>query len=203
MSLSLQLPLPLFLPLLLLFQINWIKCLIGKAHNRCLITVDGTDFRIQEPFPFSREWFSQKFTGAGVRYGVVMCIQTGEIVWFNGPFPCGLMTDIRIFRLKLKGLLLPGEKVMADKGYKGDPKTCTPFEAKNNNHKKVMCRARARHETVNGRFKTWGCLKQVWRHGRSKHVLAFNAVATITQLEIENGRPPFQVDGYEDSAFVH
>ena len=94
MSLSLQLP--LFLPLLLLFQIKWTKCLIGKAHNRCLITVDGTDFHIQEPFPFSREWFLQKFTGAGVRYGVVVCIQTGEIVWFNDPFPCSLMPDIRI-----------------------------------------------------------------------------------------------------------
>jgi len=185
-----------------LLQIIWKNRLVGDASNRCLVTVDGTDFRIQEPSPFNRKWYSSKFNGPGVRYEVGICIQSGDIVWIHGPFPCGLMPDIRIFRIKLKDLLLPGEQVIADKGYRGDPKTCTPFEAKNECHKKAMSRARARHETINGRFKRWGCLKQVWRHNRTKHYLVFKAVATITQLEMENGRPPFQVTTYEDPAFI-
>jgi len=173
----------------------------------CLITVDGTDFLIQEPFPFvketSKKWFSHKFKGPGLRYEVGICIASGDIVWFNGPFPCGEMPDLKIFRIKLKTILLPGEKVMADAGYKGDPKTCTPQDGRDSRHRKAMSRARARHETVNRRFKTWSCLKQVWRHDRSKHHLAFRAVATICQLEIENGRAPFQVTTYEDPAFCH
>lgn len=183
-------------------KIIWKNRLAGDATNRCLVTVDGTDFRIQEPSPFNRKWYSSKFNGPGVRYEVGICIQSGYIVWIHGPFPCGMMPDIRIFRLKLKDSLLPGEQVVADKGYRGDPKTCTPEEAKNEDHKKSMSRSRARHETINGRFKKWGCLKQIWRHDRNKHNLVFKAVATITQLEMENGYPPFQITTYKDPAFI-
>ena len=126
----------------------------------------------------------------------------GDICWINGPFPPGLMPDITIFRLNLKQLLMPGEKVIADKGYRGDTKTCTPFEAKNKIHERAMSLGRARHETVNCRFKTWGALQQVWRHSNIKHALTFRSVATITQLEIQNSRPLFQVSGYEDKALV-
>ena len=97
---------------------------------------------------------------------------------------------------------MPGEMVVCDKGYKGDPKTCTPIEAKNAAHRRAMALGRARHETVNRRFKTWGALQQRWRHSNEKHAITFKAVVTITQLEIENGRPLFQINGYEDKALV-
>lgn len=190
-------------------KIVWQNRLKGSpraVYNLCLVSVDGTDFRIQEPFPFDREinpkWFSQKFKSAGVRYEVGLCIHTGDIVWFSGPFACGMWPDLKIFRRKLKSMLLPREMVVADKGYAGDIKTCTPFEAKNDNHKRFMSRARARHETINGRFKNWSCLAQTWRHDRNKHHIAFKAVATITQLEISNGNLPFQVPHFDDPAFV-
>ena len=53
------------------------KCDSGKD---CLISVDGTDFKIKEPTPFSPMWCSHKFKGAGLHYEVGVCILTGEIV---------------------------------------------------------------------------------------------------------------------------
>jgi hypothetical protein len=47
------------------------------------------------------------------------CIQTGDIVWGNGPFKTGNWHDIMVCRINLKGLLYPGEMVEVDKGYRG------------------------------------------------------------------------------------
>ena len=108
------------------------------------------------------------------------------------------MNDLSIFQIKLKSLLAPFERVVADKGYKGDGRIDTPLDAKDDAHKEAMGRARARHETINGRFKNWGILAQKFRHHRDKHSVAFEAVVAISQIEIENGNRPFGVTDYED-----
>lgn len=120
-----------------------------------------------------RKWYSSKFKSVTFRWEVGTVYKTGDICWFNGPFPAGLMPDIRIFCLNLKLLLLPEEKVIGDKGYRGDPKCCTPYEAKNKSYLQEMSVARARHETVHRRFKSWGTLQQIWRHNRHKHGTIF------------------------------
>ena len=167
-----------------------------------MITVDGTDYRIQEPYPWrsdiNRKFYSHKFKGPGLRYEIGICIKTGHIVWYHGPFPCGAFPDLKIFRLKLKECLLPGEKVIADQGYKGEFRVCTKLNAEDEIHKKSMSVARARHETVNRRLKQWQSLQQIWRHDRSKHEHVFQSVCVLTQIEFENHRPPFQVHSYND-----
>ena len=70
--------------------------LIADPNQRCKITVDGTDFRIQEPIPFNPKWYSHKFKGPGLRYEVAICIKTGCIVWVIGPFPAGEWPDRKI-----------------------------------------------------------------------------------------------------------
>ena len=94
----------------------------------------------------------------------------------------------------------PGEKVIADRGYKGDTKVCTPDDWKNEAHKKAMSQLRARQETVNSRLKNWGCLAQIFRHGRDKHHLVTKAILAIIQISIDNGNPLFQITSYQDSA---
>lgn len=69
-------------------QIKWENRLLGATGDFCLVSVDGTDFRIYERHPFWSGWFSHKFKGPGVRYEVAVCIKTGDVVWINGPFPC-------------------------------------------------------------------------------------------------------------------
>ena len=98
-------------------QIVWENRHRGRSTKTCKVTVDGTDCPIQEPIPFSKKWYSHKFKKAGLRYEVAVNIKTGDIVWINGPFPCGSWNDIKIFRCNLKLLIPPGEMVEADKGW--------------------------------------------------------------------------------------
>lgn len=158
------------------------------------MTVDGTDFRIGEPVPNSSCWYSKKFAAAGLRYELAVCIATGDIVHFNGPFAPKGNPDICIFRYKLRDALDPGEQVLADKGYKGDTKVCTPFDAKSEEHRKAMSHARCRHETVNRRLKQWAALCYKFRHHRSKHQLVFRAVVVLTQLAFDTGDRPWQLN---------
>ena len=85
------------------------------------MSVDDTDFKIQQPQIFDKKWFSHKFKGPGLRYEVALNIQTGDIVWSHGPFPPGAYTDLAIFLQGLAHKLEPGERVEANKGYRGWP----------------------------------------------------------------------------------
>jgi hypothetical protein len=53
-------------------------------------------------------------------YEIGICIQTGDIVWENGPFKCMLWPDLLIYTRDLKQKLRAGEMVEADSGYRGD-----------------------------------------------------------------------------------
>ena len=157
-----------------------------------MVTVDGTDFKIQEPSPFSPMWYSHKFHGLGLRYEVAVSIKGGDIVWVNGPYACGSWPDISIFREKLMKKLLHGEMVEADRGYRGEPtKIRTPIDAATPAEKVMKARARACQETANKRFKQFGILKHVFRHDIRKHKMVFESVAIITQLSIQHGEPLF------------
>jgi hypothetical protein len=62
-------------------------------------------------------------------------------------------------------LLWGGEMVEGDCGYRGEPmKSRLPLECLLESDKRVKDCARARHETVNCRFKQWGCLHETYRH---------------------------------------
>jgi DDE superfamily endonuclease len=168
--------------------------------NVCLVSVDGTDFRIQEPTHFWKGWHSRKFNGPGLRYEVAISICSGDIVWIHGPFPCGHWPDIKIFRHALIYELEEGEKVEADKGYRGEAEhasvpDCNVFLSQVGRRQKAL--ARSRHETVNKRLKQWHCLHDTFRHDLTKHGSIFRAVAVIVQVTIENGEPLFAVD-YND-----
>ena len=181
-------------------QILWENRFKGDVGNDCLVSVDGTDFRIHHSF--SKKWFSHKFKGPGVRCEVALSIIGGDIVWIHGPFPCGYWSDLKIFRNALKFMLGDCERVEADDGHRGEPGKikaasglCTKAE------KKMKAKVRSRHETVNKRFKQWGCLKQAfWRDDEQRHSSVFRAVAVITQLSIEDGEPLFGVK-HDDSKF--
>jgi hypothetical protein len=161
--------------------------------SRCLITLDGTDFRIREPSPFEGKWFSHKFRGPGLRYEVGVCIQTGWVVWVNGPFPCGSYSDLKIARLGIQRQLDAGEMYVADGGYRDGRTFGDTPTGYNNDDQRMKALARARHEVINSRLKQWGVLKQVFRHNLDNHGKIFFAIANVTQLSIETYGPPFEV----------
>ena len=163
--------------------------------SECLLSVDGTDFQIPEPTPFDPIWFSHKFNGAAVRYEVGVCIQTGWICWVAGPFPAGDFPDLEIFRLYLKDYLDQHERVEADMGYQGELACRTPTDFDCNPQWKIMKgKARARHEAINGKFKEFSILGNVFRHNKKVHHLVFHGIASILQSEIMSGRGTFEVD---------
>ena len=161
-----------------------------------LVTVDGTDFRIPEPMPFHRGWYSHKYKRAGVRYEIAVCIATGCIVHTLGPFPCGHWSDISIFRFGLKKMLLPNELVVADKGYRFDHKCLTPIDSTDLPTLHAMSVARARHEGINGMLKKWKILSEMYRHSLHKHKYVFKAIITMTQLKLLDNRGTFQVGNF-------
>jgi hypothetical protein len=186
-------------------KIIWENRYQGDILCDCLVSVDGTHFHVKQPtvFEVAKQFFSYKFKKPALSYEVALCIQTGWIVWINGPFP-GTSHDITIFRSSLLSYLDENERVEADDGYVGEspryvkcPKSFTnPLETR-----KMQQDVRSRQETINARLKDWGCLSQRFRHNLVKHSNCFRSVAVITQLSIESGEELFGVT-YSDSIAV-
>ena len=162
----------------------------------CKVTVDGKDFCTFKQTPFDPIWRSHKFNGPGVRYEMAICIQTGWIVWINGPFPRGI-PDRNISREWLNYELKDGELYLADGGYcDGQQYSMTP-NGLHNLDQYIKKLARACHEAVNGWFKHFGILQQQFHHNVHLHYEVFGAVANIVQLLIMMGHTPFDVE-YRD-----
>lgn len=177
-------------------QIKFVDRFKGDNGSACLMSIDCTDYLVHETAPFCPALFSYKFKHAALRYEIGISIQKGEICWINGPFPPRDWPDITIFRSELKCMLGEEERVEADNGYVGEPtKIDLPREMANDEAQiAVKAVVRARHETINRRFKQWGCMNRVWRHEYSKHGIAFRAIAVLIQLGIFEGDVPFQVE---------
>ena len=173
--------------------------------NDCLLSVDCCDFRIEEPYPFelewSKNWFSHKFDGPGLRYKIALCILTGDVCWINGPFPCGQKNDWTIFKSELLNYLDANERVEADDGYSaGDPEFVKTPSGIHHPEEFKDCRRRVmgRQETINARNKNWGALSKVFRHDMLKHQLVFRAVSVLVQISLNNDNPLYDTSEYTD-----
>lgn len=134
-------------------------------------------------------WYSHKFHGPGLRYEIGLNIQTGDIVWKHGGYPCGSYSDLRLARTAYVLSVDVGEKTLADKGYRDGIFFILPNDTNQTFHKRIM----NRHETVNRRIRQFKILKQSYRHDLKKHPIVFSAVLNLTQLKIQNGEPLFRV----------
>ena len=143
---------------------------------------------------FDPKFCSHKFKSNGLKYEVGVCIQSGNIVWVNGPFRGG-ESDITIARQAVISALDEDEMVEADGGYGGeDFYIKIPKHATTDEQRRIKTITRSRHETANNRLKMFGILRQKYRHGLEKHYMCFRAVAVITQLSIKHGHPLYQVE---------
>ena len=82
-----------------------------------MLSVDCTDFRIA--MGWSKNFYSNKFKKSGLRYEVGLCIKTGDICWWSGPYAPEIWNDGSIFKNGLVTHLKPGERVETDRGYRG------------------------------------------------------------------------------------
>ena len=171
----------------LLPQIDWDnRFLPGNGlRRRCevFVTVDGTDFRIKDPSPFSTSWYSHKYKGPGVRYEVAICIATGWIVWIRGPYRCGSWPDLSIARDALHYCLENGERYVADNGYECE-EALIPNDVTTYQEMYYMGIARARHETVNQLFKQFRIIGNRFHRSVDLHGLFTHSIANIIQIGI-------------------
>jgi hypothetical protein len=87
----------------------------------------------------------------------------------------------------------PGKKVIADKGCRGEPHILsTPNLHDSRTVKIYKNRARARHESYNKRLKDFKMLKEQYRHGISNHIISFEAICVLIQVDLES-RPLFEI----------
>ena len=90
-------------------EVLLLKVMIS-TDSPLLIDDDVTNFRIQEPTPFSKRWYSHKFKGPGLRYEIAVSIEDGDL-WTNGPFPAGQYPDLKVFCQASQSLSEPDKKV--------------------------------------------------------------------------------------------
>jgi hypothetical protein len=153
-----------------------------------LISVDGVDCGIKEPYPFNTSIFSQKLNGPAYKYEIGLCIVTGDIVWVNGPFEAG-RHDATIFKEDgLRDSLCDDEGIEVDAVYQDDEKFKSPNVSQSRKDRRQKSQVRSRHEIVNSRFKDFNVLDMTFRHTKGmkeKHCICFDAVAVVTQLSFE------------------
>lgn len=170
-----------------------------NGSAKALISIDGIDCMINEPWPFDTTYYSQKFNGPALKYEVGVCIATGHIVWINGPHKAG-KSDATVFKEKLATTLADDEVVEADGGYRGHDKLMAPNVATSRDARKQKSVVRGRHENVNSRLKIFNVLVVPFRHTNprnlihDKHGACFDAISVITQLKFENGESLYAVD---------
>jgi hypothetical protein len=86
----------------------------GDVGNNCLLSVDGTDFRVAKSY--KKPFYSYKFKKLGFCYKVALCIKTRDICWWGGPYLPGIWNDNIIFQDGLVNYLEVGERCETDNG---------------------------------------------------------------------------------------
>ena len=103
------------------------------------------------------------------------------------------MNDLQLARCGIDDVLPIGERVIGDKIYTDDRFIHIPKEGEHEFHRTIRILL-ARHETVNKRIKDYKCMRELWRHGWEKHIIAFNAITNLVELKLNNGNPLFDID---------
>jgi len=159
------------------------------------VSDDGVHCAVNEPQKQpSTKWSLQKHGGkAALTYEIGIAIYQNQVVLINGPHPAA-MHDMTMFNSPdgVGTQLLPGEQAVADRLYNG-PQVAVRNEFNTAEVRGFKRHVRARHETFNGRIKSFKILDTKFRHGVEKHQACFEACCVIVQYDMETGRPLFQV----------
>jgi hypothetical protein len=169
----------------------------GDVRNNCLLSVDGTDFCVAKSC--KKPYYSYKFKKSGFLYEVALCIKTGNICWWAGPYLPSIWNDNMIFQDGLVHFLEAGERCETDDGYQGSAplySKCPGVIEANLDKAEMQQRVRNRQETFNKRFKNWVILSPPYHHQLLEHQTVFGAIVVLTQLSLAKN-PLFQVD-YND-----
>lgn len=78
-----------------------------------------------------------------------------------------------------------GEKLIADRGYIGEGMKLWLKNEGDDIQNRAHELVRARHETLNGRIKTFKSMDSSWRHDLNKHSLCFYSILVISEINLQ------------------
>lgn len=179
--------------------IKWPKHFDDPKSEIFLMTVDGIDIKRNRTLtqhstlPIHKKYYTKKHNCDGLKYELGFAVQSSKLIWMNGPFMAA-ESDITIFRQSLLNLIPRGKRVIADRGYKGEPLVLSvPSHYDSKALANFKSRARCRHEAFNGRLKAYASLANTFTHGDEKHKIAFEAIAVTCQYSLDAGSILFDV----------
>jgi hypothetical protein len=119
-------------------------------------------------------------------------ITDGKIVRIYGGLP-GSIHDLSLYQYGgAKNFLIPGQHVLADKGYKGDATCIIPFIGRPENLDPLqlefnvyLAKYRVLIERVILRLKVFKCLSTPFRHPLWKHPIMFETIAQIVNIDLK------------------
>jgi len=92
-------------------------------------------------------------------------------------------------------MLLKNERIVADNGYKGSRVLTRSIVSKVG----ILKQIRARHESLNRKFKVFRIVGGRFRHSKDLHGVFFMAVANIVQVTLQTDAKLFKVITFEES----
>ena len=169
------------------------------ANETVLTHGDGVDFSTidyRDPITgqFDPRNWSYKINGPALRYLIATSLYTDSICYVSHAYQPGPNTDHVISQKPGEigeMLRLSEELAMADRNF-----TVGEFirpDGTNTPEQRLLRVAQARHEKVNGMMKEWGILCQRFRNDKHLHEKVVNAIATITNIQMSQDRPPMSI----------
>lgn len=152
-------------------KIVWESELDEDDGDIFIVTVDGVDFRVNEPnngvVNVDKKQHSHKYKHAALKYEIAVGLVSGKAVHVSGPYRGG-MSDKRIFDQSTGPKIKEGKLAITDGGYDGRAKCSITNPRESKEVRQFKSRARARHETFNGRLSFYRSLNDTFRHSRHK-----------------------------------
>ena len=148
------------------------------------MTLDGTDFPVNEAHPHDPGLYSHKLNAAGIRYDIAINIVTGDIVYWSGGEKAGEFPDLKLARNGILHLIDEGEMIIADKGYNDHRYFIFTTDLRGDNY--MIKKITGRHENINARLKVWGFLRNRFRHDFPTHYRMFLAIIEIEKFKLKN-----------------
>jgi hypothetical protein len=191
-------------------KIKWDHSLGDPKKSAFVATIDDTDCRIWEKrahhdMNIDKSFYSQKLNHAGLKYELIMHLTKPQCMAIVGPNKCATH-DMEVFRQETKKKMksMPGKMLIADSIFKAGKKPehqdevgmfALPSSADPEELRQFKSRARARHESFNGRLKHFSFLRDGYRGvDMDKHGSAFKAICVIVQYQMDNGSPIFAIN---------
>ena len=141
-------------------------------------------YNVQEVF------YSGKAGMHTIKYEIWTELQTGLFVWIFGGIP-GSVHDLSMARIStILDQILPGEFILADKGYIGENHFITPLKKPTNEEEEqeynsFIYSKRIIVENSIGRIKFFNFSTREWRHDLELHALAMKALVRILNIDIQ------------------